>query len=66
MITKETSFKEVIEKYPKAIEIFLKYGMHCIGCPIASQETIEQGCIAHNIDVEKLLKELNEVIKNES
>jgi len=63
MINKQMTFKEVIEKYPKTIEIFLNEGMHCIGCPMASQEKIEQGCEAHGIDADKLIKKLNEEIK---
>lgn len=59
MITKDMTFKEALEKYPKTAEIFLKHGLFCVGCPMAQQETIEQGCKAHGIDAEKLIKELN-------
>lgn len=62
-ITKDMTFAEVIKKYPETIDVFLKHGLHCIGCPIGAMETIEQGAKAHRIDVEKLLEELNEVIK---
>ena len=33
--------------------------MHCLTCFMAQQETIEQACAAHGIDVEELLNELN-------
>jgi len=64
MITKNMTFKEVIEKYPETAEIFFNEGMHCIGCPMASQEKIGQGCEVHGIDADKLIKKLNKVIKN--
>jgi len=62
-ITKDMSFRETLEKYPETVDIFFKHGMHCIGCIAASFETIEQGAIAHGIDVDKLIKDLNNAIK---
>lgn len=62
-ITKNMSFKEVIEKHPETVKIFLKYGLHCIGCPIASLETIEQGALAHGVKVDELVRDLNKVMK---
>ncbi len=58
-ITKDMSFGEVLKKYPQTVEVFLKYGMHCVGCVVAMYETIEQGAKAHGIDVKKLLADLN-------
>jgi hybrid cluster-associated redox disulfide protein len=34
--------------------------MFCSGCPMAMMETLEQGCLAHGIDADEILKELNE------
>jgi len=48
---------------PDTIEVLLESGMHCIGCPMSQQETIEQGALAHGIEVEKLVKKLNKVIE---
>lgn len=62
-IKKDITIKEVITNYPATIEVFLKNGMHCITCEVASFETIEQACQAHNLDLDKLLKELDECTK---
>lgn len=62
-ITAKMSFSEVLRKYPETAEVFFKNGMACVGCPLAMQETIEQGALAHGIDVKKLVEELNEKIK---
>ena len=62
-ITKDMTFAEVVSKYPKVTKVFLRYEMHCIGCPIAMQETIAQGAVAHGIDVNKLVEELNKAVK---
>jgi len=63
-ITKNMPLAKVISKYPQTAEIFMKNGLHCIGCGIAAFETIEQGAKAHGIKTDKLLKELNNSIKN--
>lgn len=61
-ITKNMKIEEVIKKYPQTTEVFAKYDFHCIGCFAASFESIEQGAVAHGIDVEELIEELNKVI----
>jgi hybrid cluster-associated redox disulfide protein len=58
-ITKDMPIGEVVEKYPQTIEVFMKHGMHCIGCAAAHFENIEQGAQAHGIDVKKLVEDLN-------
>lgn len=55
---KDMTFTELFKKYPEAAEILLSRGMGCVGCPLASQETFEQGSLVHGIDVEELLKEI--------
>ncbi|MBL7147565.1 MAG: DUF1858 domain-containing protein [Nanoarchaeota archaeon] len=61
-ITKNMKLGDVISKHPKTIEIFLKNGLHCVGCHVASFETIEQGAKAHGMsdkNIENMIKELN-------
>ncbi len=62
-ITEGMTFHEVMTKYPKTQGVFLKQGMACFGCAFAMQETLEQGAMAHGIDVKKLIEELNKCIK---
>ena len=62
-INKEMLIGDLVSKHPNAVEVLLKNGIHCVGCPMTSFESIEQGCKAHGIDAEKLIKELNKVIK---
>ena len=58
-ITKDMPIGEVVEKYPQTIEVFMKHGMHCLGCAVAHFENIEQGAKAHDIDLDKLIEDLN-------
>lgn len=62
MITGEMTITEIVQKFPKTIEVFLQHGMHCFGCMAAHFENLKQGAIAHGIDVESLLKDLNKAI----
>ena len=37
-------------------------GMGCIGCAASHFENIEQGALAHGIDIDALMKGLNEAV----
>ena len=62
VITKEMSIQEIVNSCPESVEVFAAYGLGCIGCAMASYETLEQGAIAHGLDVDKLVKDLNEKV----
>lgn len=62
-ITKEMSIGEVVQKYPQTVKVFLRHGLMCVGCAAARFENLEQGAIAHGIDVEALLKDLNAAVE---
>lgn len=59
MVTKDMSITEVVEKYPESAEVFIRHGMHCFGCMAARFENIEQGALAHGIDADKLIEDIN-------
>ena len=61
-ITKDMNITEVVQKYPETIEVFLYAGMGCFGCHVAQYETVEQGAMAHGIDVDALVDALNEIV----
>jgi hybrid cluster-associated redox disulfide protein len=61
-ITKKMSFSEILEKFPEASEILFESGMHCCGCPMSADESLEQGAIAHGINPDKLIEKLNKEI----
>lgn len=59
----EMPISEVVSKYPATIEVFLKNGMHCIGCAVARSETVAEAAVVHGIDADKLMKELNKAVE---
>ena len=58
-ITKEMSIMEVVEKWPQTVDVFMAYGMGCLGCAMAHFENIEQGAMAHGMDIPALMADLN-------
>ncbi len=60
-ITKDLTISQVLETNPETANVFVKNGMHCLGCFIASGETVEQAAEAHGLSIDQLLRELNEV-----
>ena len=44
----------------------MSIGMHCLGCAMASGETLEQACAVHGVDAEEFLVSLNEFIENQA
>ena len=59
MIEKTTKIGELLEMAPEKASILLEAGMHCLGCPASQEETIEEACMVHGIDVEEILEQLN-------
>ena len=62
-ITKEMTIGQVIKKYPKSVFVFIDYGLHCLNCPIAQSETIEEAVKLHRLDFKKFLEDLNKIAK---
>jgi hybrid cluster-associated redox disulfide protein len=61
-ITKEMNIVEVVQNYPQSAAIFKKHGMACLGCAAARFENIEQGAMAHGVDVDALVADLNKAL----
>lgn len=59
MVEKTMTIGEFVEKYPNKVDILLDAGMHCLGCPSAQAETLEEACEVHGIDVDELLAKIN-------
>ena len=60
-ITADTLIFEALEINPKAAEILMAHGMHCLGCALAHGETVGEAADVHGADLEKMLEELNDI-----
>ena len=64
-IKKEDNLAKVVFKYPKAGEVLVDYGLHCIGCIASEYDTIEEGAKIHGLsakDINEMIARINEVV----
>lgn len=59
MITKDMRIVDVLRVKPETERVFGSYGMGCIHCLMAHQETVEEAAAVHGVDVEEMLAQLN-------
>lgn len=59
-IQKEMTIQEVLHLDEDLAEVFMGFGMFCVFCQMGSQETIEQACKVHEIEMPFLLEKLND------
>lgn len=65
-ISKDTLISDILNVAPNSAPLFMSIGMHCLGCAMASGETLEQACAVHGVDAEEFLVSLNEFIENQA
>ncbi|MBS3083474.1 DUF1858 domain-containing protein [Candidatus Pacearchaeota archaeon] len=58
-INKKDKIRNIIINNPQAAKVLWEEGLSCVECPIAIEETLEEGCILHGIDVNKVVNKLN-------
>lgn len=57
-ITKDMTIGEMLRANPDVAPILLDAGMHCLGCPSAQAETLEEAAMVHGIDVDALMEKI--------
>ena len=58
-VTKDTIIMDVLRMHQGTAKFFFEIGMHCIGCPSASGESIEEACAVHGEDADSLVERIN-------
>lgn len=58
-VTKDTIIIDVLNLNRETAKFFFEIGMHCVGCPSASGESIEQACAVHGADPDALVEKIN-------
>ena len=57
--SKTTVISEVLMEAPQAAPLFFSIGMHCLGCAMASGETLEEACAVHGVNADEFIEKLN-------
>ena len=60
-VTKDMTIGEILRAYPAVAPVLLEAGMHCLGCPSAQAESLEEAAMVHGIDIDELMAKIAEV-----
>lgn len=58
-VTKDTIIADVLDIDAGTAPFFLEIGMHCLGCPSARGESIEEACAVHGVNADELIAKIN-------
>ncbi len=58
-VTRQTLIGDILELDESTAEFFFEMGMHCLGCPSARGESLEDACMVHGVDPDTLLQKIN-------
>ena len=62
-ITEDMPIGQVLQEFPQTLNVFLSHGLMCVGCAVARFENIREGALAHGINVDALIKDLNQALQ---
>ncbi|MBQ8767206.1 MAG: DUF1858 domain-containing protein [Clostridia bacterium] len=62
-VTKDMNIGEILDNARGTVPFFLNLGMHCLGCPSARGETVEQACMVHGVDPDEFVEGINNFLK---
>lgn len=54
-ITRDMTIGNILQVAPEVAPILMQAGMHCLGCPSAQGESLEEAAMVHGIDIEELM-----------
>ena len=58
-ITKDMTIGEIIVNNPEVAPILMEAGMHCLGCPSAQAESLEEAAMVHGLDIDTLMDRIS-------
>ena len=57
-ITKEMTIGEILRTNPNVAPVLLEAGMHCLGCPSAQGESLEEAAMVHGMNIDELMAKI--------
>ena len=57
-ITKDMTIGQILRENPNVAPILLEAGMHCLGCPSAQAESLEEAAMVHGMDINDLMAKI--------
>ena len=63
-VTKDMIIGELLRMDPEMAGVLVAGGMHCVGCPSAQAETLEEAAMVHGIDPDILVARVNAFVES--
>ena len=57
-ITKDMTIGEILRTNPDVASVLMEAGMHCLGCPSAQGESLEEAAMVHGMDIDSLMEKI--------
>ena len=57
-ITKDMTIGEILRTAPEVAPLLMEAGMHCLGCPSAQGESLEEAAMVHGMDINVLMDQI--------
>ena len=61
-ISKDMLIGQLVNMDELIPQMLMRAGMHCLGCPSAQGESLEEACMVHGIDCDGLVSQMNEIL----
>ncbi len=61
-VTPESLIAYILQTWPQTVSVFLRHRMACVGCSLAAFDTLSDAARSYNIEVARLLAEIEAVI----
>ena len=62
VVTRQSIIGEVLDYDVETAQFFFAIGMHCLGCPSARGESIEDACAVHGTNADELVDMINKFL----
>ena len=61
-VTNSMLIGQLINLDPNIAPILMRAGMHCLGCPSAQMESLEEAAAVHGLDADILVQQINDFL----
>ena len=61
-VTKSMLIGQLLKLNQDIAGVLMRAGMHCIGCPSAQMESLEEAAMVHGIDPDLLVQQINDFL----
>ncbi|MCR5004731.1 MAG: DUF1858 domain-containing protein [Clostridiales bacterium] len=65
-ISKDMLIGDLLQVDPAVAPLLMACGMHCVGCPSARGESLEEACFVHGLDADAVEASLNEYLEKKA